>query len=100
MNLHKMYVFTRGADGLLYYKHNMADRQYDHWTDWQWLDVPTVGVTLDPPSVVAQENGRLDLFVRGQDNALWHRTFDGNRWSNWESLGGVLTSGPAAVVIR
>ena len=36
------------------------------------------------------------MFVRGTDNALWHRWFDGN-WSGWESLGGVLMSDPAAV---
>src|SRR5437588_12717241 len=72
-NLHQMYVFVRGADGLIYYKHNMQNDQHGVWTDWQWLDVPSGGVTLDPPSVVAQNNGQIDLFVRGNDNALWHR---------------------------
>ncbi|WP_238554057.1 hypothetical protein [Gordonia sp. KTR9] len=41
-------------------------------------------------------SGRLDTFVRGTDNALWHRWFH-NGWSEWESLGGVLTSAPTAV---
>jgi hypothetical protein len=36
------------------------------------------------------------VFVRGTDDALWHRWFDGGRWSGWESLGGVLASGPDA----
>ena len=36
--------------------------------------------------------------MRGNDNALWHRwSPDGQNWSPWESLGGVLTAGPAAV---
>ncbi|MEH2385895.1 MAG: hypothetical protein V7K14_08975, partial [Nostoc sp.] len=41
-------------------------------------------------------SGRLDVFVRGTDNALWHKWFDGG-WSGWESLGGILTSSPTAV---
>jgi hypothetical protein len=40
-------------------------------------------------------SGRLDVFVRGSDNALWHRWYDGS-WSAWESLGGHLTSDPTA----
>lgn len=34
------------------------------------------------------------MFGRGTDNALWHKSFDGTRWSGWQSLGGVLTSDP------
>ncbi|HEY5857000.1 MAG TPA: tyrosinase family protein, partial [Aldersonia sp.] len=33
-------------------------------------------------------------FARGTDSALWHRWFD-HGWSDWESLGGILTSEPA-----
>ena len=36
--------------------------------------------------------GRIDTFVSGGDNALWHKWYE-NGWSNWESLGGFL-SGP------
>jgi hypothetical protein len=41
--------------------------------------------------------GHLDVFVRGSDNALWHKWFAGGSWSGWESLGGALTSDPSAV---
>ena len=41
---------------------------------------------------------RLDIFVRGTDNALWHLWWDG-KWNSWESLGGVLTSGPGAAAL-
>ena len=40
--------------------------------------------------------GRLDVFVRGNDNTLQHTWYDGD-WHDWESLGGTLTSSPAAV---
>ena len=36
------------------------------------------------------------MFVRGRDNALWQKAWDGQKWTAWQSLGGVLTSGPAA----
>jgi hypothetical protein len=35
------------------------------------------------------------VFVRGGDNRLWHKWYQGG-WSGWEPLGGVLASGPAA----
>jgi hypothetical protein len=48
------------------------------------------------PAVTSWGEGRLDLFVRGRDNALWHRWYAGG-WSHWQSLGGVITADPAAV---
>jgi hypothetical protein len=48
------------------------------------------------PAVMSLGTNHLDVFVRGTDNALWHRFFNGS-WRDWESLGGILTSGPAAV---
>jgi hypothetical protein len=49
------------------------------------------------PAVASWGANRLDLFVKGTDNALWHRFWDGNSWSGWENLGGALVGGPAAV---
>ena len=39
-------------------------------------------------------DGRLEVFARGTDNALWHiwQTAPSNGWSTWSSLGGVITS--------
>ena len=39
----------------------------------------------------------LEVFVRGRDNALWHRSWNGTSWQAWQSLGGVLTSDPGSV---
>ena len=35
-------------------------------------------------------DGRLEVFARGTDNALWHiwQTAPNNGWSGWASLGG------------
>jgi hypothetical protein len=39
-----------------------------------------------------------DVFVRGVDNGLYHRVWNGSIWSApWEALGGSLGSGPDAV---
>ena len=46
------------------------------------------------PAVVSWEPNRIDIFVRGADNALWHKFWGNEGWSGWESLGGVLTSEP------
>ena len=86
-------VFVRGADNLLYQKLYVNGQ----WSDWHWLAVPAVGITTDSPSAVTSPDGRVDLFVRGKDNALWHTIFYANgSQTAWESLGGELTSGPAA----
>jgi uncharacterized protein YvpB len=36
----------------------------------------------------------VDVFVRGSDGGLWHRSWDGSTWNWWEPLGGALASGP------
>ena len=59
------------------------------YSGWESLG----GVLTSGPAVSSWDDGRLDVFVRGTDKALWHKWFDG-RWSGWESLGGVLTSSP------
>ncbi|MEO6797999.1 MAG: peptidoglycan DD-metalloendopeptidase family protein [Candidatus Dormibacter sp.] len=63
------------------------------WSGWQSLG----GVASASPAVASWGANRLDLFVRGGDNALWHKWWDGTAWRGWESLGGQLTSRPAAV---
>src|SRR5207245_2400307 len=39
------------------------------------------------PAAVSWGANRIDIFVRGTDNALWHKWWD-NYWSSWENLGG------------
>jgi len=63
------------------------------WSQWEDLG----GILTSAPAVASWQPNRLDVFARGQNQALWHRYWNGTRWSEWEDLGGVLTSGPAAV---
>ena len=62
------------------------------WSGWESLG----GVLTSGPGNCSWASGRLDVFVRGTDNALWHKWYSGG-WSGWESLGGVITSDPSAV---
>jgi hypothetical protein len=48
-------------------------------------------------SVVSWGAGRLDVFVRGVDNALHTRAWTGSAWTSLGSLGGTLGSAPSAV---
>lgn len=64
-------------------------------TNWTNLG----GTLLGAPSVIATEDkARVDVFARGVDSQLWHRAwFKETGWKPWESLGGNITSSPAAV---
>lgn len=64
------------------------------------------GVFTAPPAVVPWGNADRFLFVFavGPDQALWYTQLDGlvndedpGAWSEWKSLGGVVTSAPCAV---
>jgi murein DD-endopeptidase MepM/ murein hydrolase activator NlpD len=61
--------------------------------DGSWGDLG--GSLTSAPATASWAAGRQDVFVRGTDNALWHRWWDGHGWSAWEFQGGVLTSDPA-----
>jgi hypothetical protein len=55
------------------------------------------GVLDDDPAIAAVGAGDMRIFVRGTDGAVWTRSWNGSSWSGWSSLGGVATSGPAAI---
>ena len=60
------------------------------WSDWA-----SEGGALTSDIVVERNaDGRLELFVRGTDNAVWHKwqIAPNSSWSGWASEGGVITS--------
>jgi peptidoglycan/xylan/chitin deacetylase (PgdA/CDA1 family) len=83
-------VATRGTDDAIWVR-TSSGGMWGTWQNWG-------GAVSSSPALAGASNGRLDVFVRGTDGALWSRT----RWSNgvlaaWQRLGGALTTGPAAV---
>lgn len=67
------------------------------WRDGAWASYNLGGVNTSGPDLSAWGTTRMDMFVRGSDNALWHRPWNSGQWGAWHSLGGTLTSDPAAV---
>jgi hypothetical protein len=63
------------------------------WGSWESLG----GTMMTELDVVWWGQSRIDVFVGGTDNALWHRWWDGVAWRGWESLGGIITTAPHAV---
>jgi spore germination protein YaaH len=55
------------------------------------------GAVSSGPDAASWGSNRLDVFARGGDGQLVHRSFDGTSWSAWEGLGGQLAWDPAAV---
>ena len=62
------------------------------WSGWEDLG----GVLTSGPAAASWAEDRLDVFVKGTDNAVWHLWWDG-AWNGWESLGGTIDDSPAAV---
>ena len=65
------------------------------WIEWSpWRNLG--GELTAAPAVSSWDRTRLDVFVRGANNHMWHRWGDGLNWSGWEDLGG--PQGPGIVV--
>jgi len=101
-----IHVFVRGPDRALWHKHQIGGQEprYVKWSEWQSLG----GVLASAPRVPIALNtvNLLEIFVRASDKAYWHRcqvaSLPSNErevdWNEWQSLGGVFSSGPAAVL--
>jgi hypothetical protein len=73
-----------GGGGYMAEEFMMAPAGSDTWSG------RAVGLT-------SSASGRIDMFARASDNTLEYRFRTGTTWSAWQSLGGQLTSDPAAV---
>lgn len=65
------------------------------WRGWSSLGRPD-GITFDSNPAAVGWLGFMSVFARGSDGACWQRSWMDGAWQPWQSLGGVLTSGPAA----
>ena len=89
-----MFMFTLGQvariQAALDGPRSSIGSQATGWSGW----ASEGGVLTSDPAVANNADGRLEVFVRGTDNALWHnwQTAPNNGWSGWASEGGVLTS--------
>ncbi|MEK8108341.1 hypothetical protein NKG94_31800 [Micromonospora sp. M12] len=88
---HHATAFVRDAQGAL----AVNTRSGTTWgTGWTSIGGPIGGRILGQPAAYGSAGGRLDVFVRGTDNAAWQRSYLGGTWGPWQSLGGTLTDAP------
>ena len=85
-------VFIRASDNAIYHR----SRNGNTWSSgWASIGAPPGGAT-SAPAAISNAPGRIDVFVRGANSAIWQRTWTGS-WSSWRSAGGEATSAPTAV---
>lgn len=56
------------------------------------------GATYSSPEVTSLNNQTINLFAKGYNNTLIYKRSFNNVWSEWENLGGQITSGPGVAV--
>ncbi|WP_181150204.1 hypothetical protein [Photorhabdus hindustanensis] len=64
------------------------------------IAMSNIVLVTNKPAVSRNLDGRLEVFVRGADKALWHiwQTAPNSGWSGWQSLGHTITSNPAVYI--
>ncbi|MEL6162313.1 MAG: S8 family serine peptidase, partial [Cyanobacteria bacterium J06628_3] len=84
----KLNVFTVAADNSVWEKFWDGDS----WSEWNNLG----GVSLGTPAAVSTGENSIDVFIRGCNHAIHHKSWNGTSWSNnWENLGGLWLYSPA-----
>jgi len=99
-----VHVFVRGVDKGLFEKRQVPTHAGSvAWSKYDGL----VGLLASNPAVPAALNpvNLLEIFVRQADRAIWYKKqvattheADSVGWSEWQSLGGKMSSGPSVVV--
>jgi hypothetical protein len=90
----RLNVFIIGADNAVYHKwQNTLGTITNDWSEWHSL-----GGNIKPntdPAVIPNSDARLELFVIGADNKLYHKWQTApitgtDQWSSYSSLGGSI----------
>ncbi len=86
-------LFYTGTDRHVYWQNAVEPGQGPVNLGARLVGGPAAAVV---PAGVLGPSSALAVFGRGTDNALWWRHQTASGWTSWQSLGGVLTSKPAA----
>jgi len=84
----RLEIFGVGTDSQL--RHIWQTSPNNGWSGWQTLGGLPPGVSVGDPRVVNNADGRLEVFLRANDQNIWHiwQTSPNNGWGGWASLGG------------
>jgi hypothetical protein len=83
------FVWTSGVDAAQDLWHIWQTKPGGTWGSWSLLGHPQSSLTVEgSPTVVENQDGRLEVFTVGADEALWHiwQTAPNGPWSSWASL--------------
>ena len=98
----RLQVFMIGTDNALYYKTQTTAGGSTWSSSWTSLG-GTIRANTDPV-VIANSDGRLQVFVVGTNNQLYYRSqtaADSSSWtSSWTSLGGTIKADTSPAVAR
>ncbi|HET7320393.1 MAG TPA: CAP domain-containing protein, partial [Candidatus Saccharimonadales bacterium] len=86
----RMDVFYHRCNG------NLGHFYYTSGSGWAAADLTVSVGWTGGPAVASMNSGRLDVFIRGSNNHLYQKTWNGS-WSGYTDRGGTIYSDPAAV---
>jgi hypothetical protein len=84
----RLEVFACGAGNVLFHSSQEKKSLGSPWSPW--ASFKDGGGFISDPAVIAGAEGRLEVFGRGANNALWHISQENaaaGTWSAWTSLG-------------
>ncbi len=82
----RLEVFVAGSDNALW--NIWQTKPGGNWSSWGFLGTPPGITSISYPVAGENADGRLEAFIIGSDNALWHKwqTKPGGTWGGWFSL--------------
>ena len=83
----RLEVFIAGSNNAVW--HIKQIKPNGTWSGWELLGTPPGQTSISYPVAGENADGRLEVFVIGSDNALWHKwqSAPGGTWGTWFSLG-------------
>ena len=92
----QMVVSVRGTDGVLYWKQT-TDKAATWLPATSWSSAGGQILAGTSPAVYAFSAKSIGWLVTGTDHQLWWRTWNGQSYSAWKSLQGIVKGSPAVV---
>jgi hypothetical protein len=89
-------VYADGAVHVFVLGENRGLYHYTRNGEWS-KPVPLQGTAVSAPRAVAWPAGGMDVFVVGEDSAVFYRSWRDGDWRDWVSLGGSAFSPPSLV---
>ena len=90
-----LYIFVLSEDSTLWQKR----QERGGWSSWQLIGAGNR--FAGKPAVLRSGDGRLRVFVRGVDHAVYYSSQlepNGELWDGWTCFGGQFAAGPVATV--